>query len=245
MSVISSPSVAVIIPWSGTDDEWRGNALDYVVAYWEALGIEAIPFTGGMTGDWRGGRPWSKGRAIIEGALELDTQIVVVSDADVVMPAPYIRGALDAVARGARWAIPHARVRRLSQEGTEAVYEGLDPSKAAIDYEHRGMIGGGFVAIRRETLLRCPPDPRFTAWGNEDESWAIALTAVVGRALRGSGTLNHLWHPRAPRLSPFVGTPEGGRLRDRYQAGRRNPAVIREIIEEFAGDYGLPTGVRP
>jgi len=236
----------VLIPWSNPTDPYRRAALDHVVKFWAGHHIEAITFTGGSVGEWTHGRPWSKGAAVIEGTRWLaDAEYIAVSDADVIPQWAYVDSIGKALAAGARWGVPHAKVRRLSIGGSEAVLQGeLDPFShhVGLDYEHRGMVGGGFVMLRKEALVQCPIDPRFEAWGNEDESWAIALTALFGRPTRGSGMLAHLWHPRAPRLSPFVGTPESKALRDRYNAARRNPAAIRAIIAEFAADYGLSKG---
>lgn len=90
--------------------------------------------------------------------------IVVVADADCVTDG--LEEAIRAVEMGAPWAKPHRDVHRLSEEGTEAVYNGGDWREQSLDREvYRGVAGGGFVVARREVILSIPLDSRFTGWG--------------------------------------------------------------------------------
>ncbi len=90
--------------------------------------------------------------------------VVVVADADCVTDG--LEEAIRAVEMGAPWAKPHRDVHRLSEEGTEAVYNGGDWREQSLDREvYRGVAGGGFVVARREVILSIPLDSRFTGWG--------------------------------------------------------------------------------
>lgn len=233
---MSAPTVGVILPYFPNGDH-RRKSLEYVERWWSlhtdfrvtrATGPAPLPLE---LGDW------SKAAAIRHGAAELGTDIAIMADADVVLDShQYVRWAIDTLIRSKLkgWAIPHTPVIRLTQLGTTGVLSGTCRlADAEVAYTHRGMAGGGMAVMATETMLAVPPDPRFVGWGNEDESWAMALTALVGRPARSVGHMYHLWHPRAPRLDPFRGSLPSAALRDRYKGARGNPRAMRTIIDEI------------
>lgn len=157
--------------------------------------------------------------------------VVVVADADVWCDG--ISAAVAAVEAGAPWAIPHDLVHRLSETGTAAVLAGAHwRGQPVCQQPYPGVMGGGIVVARRETLLEAPLDPRFVGWGQEDESWAVALTALAGPPWRGAAPLLHLWHPPQPRLDRRRGSTGGWNLRRRYLRARRDPAAMRQLLDE-------------
>jgi hypothetical protein len=94
-----------------------------------------------------------------------------------------------------------------------------------------GYAGGGIAAMPRATYADVPIDPRFEGWGQEDASWALALTRLVGRPWRGSAPLWHLWHPPQPRRERAIGSDANEELWLRYR--RAKPAdVMRELVDE-------------
>lgn len=227
--------LTAVIPWDDrTTDPARHAALSYVLGWWSSIGVKVIVATGrAMCAD--GEVRWSKGASVIEGARQAETTYVAMADADVIYrdEAP-IRHALAALRVGAHWVVPHQHVARLSKLGSEAVTrDALQPHHADRGYTHRGMAGGGVVILRRTDLLRVPPDPRFIGWGNEDEAWAMALVTLLGRCTRGSADLYHLWHPRAPRISPWVGNEAGAALVARYRAAKNRPGLMRALLAEI------------
>lgn len=230
--------VELVVPYSNEQgDEWRERALDHCRRWWAAE--VDLQLTTYQAPDRATGR-WSKGASIILGAVaQSRADILIVVDADCLPDLPAVDTAIRGARRSGGWYVPHSRVRRLSQVGTEDVYLGADPWGAAADYGHRGMAGGGCVVMRRETLLACPPDPRFVGWGNEDEAWAYALRSIVGACTRLPSDLVHLWHPRAERINAWLGSVESGALRDRYRDARRNGPATRAIIDEYRTEYEL------
>lgn len=159
--------------------------------------------------------------------------IVVVADADVWTAG--VELAVEAVSQGVTaWAIPHTPVHRLSQLATMAVLDGHDLATALEHDEppYRGVPGGGIVVARREVIRAVPLDPRFVGWGQEDESWAIALECLTGPAWRGTAPLWHLWHPPQPRASRRRGNPDGWRLRRRYLTARHDRALMLDLVSE-------------
>lgn len=177
-----------------------------------------------------GGEPWSKGAALRPAIEASSADIIVIADADCWTDG--LPAALEAVEQGADFAIPHRKVYRLSEEST-AHYMSTGEVRHPFDRRpYTGMAGGGFVVAPRETLLDCPPDPRFVGWGQEDESWALALTCLHGMPWRGDADLIHLWHPPAPRMSRRKGSPESWALYRRYRDAARDPLAMRKLIEE-------------
>lgn len=210
--------VEVIIPFAG-DCQWRTRALKYAAGRWP------WPVTVAL-----GRSPWSKGAAVNPAVWNSSADVVLVADADIVCDA---REAVAAVEAGAAWAIPHRGVHRLTREGTEAVYAGGSWEAQSLDERaYVGVEGGGVVVARRETLLAVPLDPRFVGWGQEDESWAVALRTMLGDPWRGKEPLIHLWHPPEPRVSRRRGSYEGWALRRRYYKARHSQDSMRALLEE-------------
>lgn len=179
--------------------------------------------------------PWNKAAAVMRAARASDADIVIVADADVWTTA--IAAAVDAVLVGAPWAVPHARVHRLTEAATAAVRAGQHHiNLETVEPPYRGVAGGGIVVLPRDTLLEVPLDVRFEGWGQEDVSWAIALHTLAGRAWRGSADLIHLWHPPQPRVSRRTGSLAGSRLARRYAAARGNPDQMRALLAEVTYD---------
>lgn len=164
-------------------------------------------------------------------ASSSSADVVVVADADVWSDG--IHDAVNQVEDGVPWAIPHRGVFRLTEASTARVlagapWEGLQTTEAP----YLGVEGGGLVVIHRALLLSVPLDPRFEGWGQEDESWAIALRTTLGAPWRGKAPLVHLHHPPQSRLSRTRGSEPGWQLRRRYLKAQRDPAVMVALLEE-------------
>lgn len=214
-------AIEVVIPWLAGSPQ-RKAALEWVCRRYE------WPVTLGP-----GGRPWVKADAVMPAVERSAADIVVVADADCWCDGT--AAAVEAVEAGARWAVPHGKVHRLTEVATAAVLGGLDPEGLPTEQRpYLAYIGGGIVVARREVLLDVPLDPRFIGWGSEDSAWGCALTALAGRPWRGFEPLYHLWHPPQDRLTRVIGSEESEALRARYLAAARMPKKMRPLIEEIA-----------
>lgn len=217
--------VAVIVPWRGGCPH-RARAWEFVRERLESLGsdvqvIEAVAPSG----------DWCKAAAVSPAAAALppDTEVLVVHDADVWCDT--LPQAVQAVRDGAPWAIPHRGVFRLTEAATEAVYAGGQGDE--LDQRpYSGTVGGGIVVTTPAVYRDCPLDPRFVGWGQEDESWGMALLALHGPPVRFDGPLTHLWHPPQPRDTRRHGSPAGRALARRYARARRDPVLMRALLEE-------------
>jgi hypothetical protein len=178
--------------------------------------------------------PWVKAHAVMP-AVERAADIVIVSDADVVSDG--LSEAVYAIQTGDQWAIPHKRVHRLTKQASDKYLAGHPLDGLPLTQRpYPGMPGGGIVIARRQTILDVPLDPRFVGWGQEDESWAIALHTLAGKPFRGVSNLVHLWHPPQERVTRRRGNQSGWQLMKRYRAARRDPEAMRALLEEIDAD---------
>lgn len=239
----------VIIPWRGGCPHREAN-LQRVVSWWEqhhpgwALTVGEYPEEAGG---------WRKGMALLAGGLVNDADVVVVSDADVICER--VDEAVHAVNDRRRrtaplWAMPHRDVYRLNESATNMVNARTWwPARVVTTRElrpyvvssYKGFAGGGLVVLRGRLLNEVPMDPRFVGWGQEDHSWALALSMLGGAPWRGAGLLWHLWHPPAARVYPGVGSTGGLNLWHRYRSAVTVPAMRALVgeahaeIEQLAG----------
>lgn len=217
----------LIVPWRGGCAH-RARAWCWLEARWPWPATLAL-----------GGDPWVKALAVTPAIAAATSDLVIVADADVWIDPDALSVAIDEVAAGAPWAIPHRLVHRLDAAGTRRVIDdGLPLSAATLaEAPYPGIEGGGIVIAHRELLEAIPLDPRFIGWGQEDQSWAMALRTLAGAPWRGTADLFHLWHPPQPRESRTRGNRDGWNLRRRYARARIDPAAMRQIIREAHESY--------
>lgn len=226
-------TVAVIVPWRG-GCPYREQAWAWLLQRWKTAHPDWQVVLGRhVTG------PWVKALAVAGGLDRTDADTLVVADADV-----WVDGLDLAVAalEEHQWAVPHRDVHRLSFEGTTAVLAGTPFTEAPLEHRGRytGHAGGGIVVLRRATYEAVPLDARFAGWGQEDDSWALALHLLAGRPWRGTEPLWHLWHPSQPRLERKVGSMESQRLwlRYRHLGETSDVAAMQALVSE--GVSGTP-----
>lgn len=219
-----------MIPYAGSC-EHRQRALDHIKARyadrhpdWKVTVATAPP------------GPWIKALPVNAAICASVSEVVIVADADVWCDH------LDLAVDGCRtWAIPHGGVYRLTEAATlrYIATPDCDPySLPLVQRPYRGYPGGGIVIARREHLLEVPMDPRFVGWGQEDESFAIALRCIYGKPWRGHAPLWHLFHTPQQRESRQLGSKAGVALRNRYIAARKDKRAMHELLDEIrrAGD---------
>jgi hypothetical protein len=174
--------------------------------------------------------PWVKATAVADALSRCrGYDVVVVADSDVWCDG--IDAAIDTVGSGrAAWAIPHHKVRRLDEASTARVLDGGALGGSYSQSPYVGVPGGGLVVTTPDVYDQVPLDARFVGWGQEDESWARALSTMVGAPWRGRADLWHLWHPPQARQTRVVGSEAGRILRDRYRAAAGNRDAMAELL---------------
>lgn len=181
---------------------------------------------------------WTKGLAIEAGALQALGDVLVVMDADVIIPRDDLEEAVR-LAHSVPWVVTHGTVWRLAPAPTAALVarepgsvETYDPRGDKLDRpSYTGVAGGGLVVLHRDAYDAVgPPDRRFVGWGGEDTSWRRALNTLVGPAHRGAAMMTHLWHP--PQPDHHDPSPEAKTLAKRYRRAVHKPEAMRALIEE-------------
>jgi len=238
--------VAVLVPWRGGDPD-RERAWAWLARWWADHYptwpvLEGIPPEG----------PWCKAAAVAAALSMTDADVLVVADADVLVPG--VGQAVQLVAgRSVSWAMPHKRVYRLTEAGTDRLIatgtppppsrgdpaRGSTPSPIRLIAEtHHGEMGGGCVILPADLYRQVPLDPRFVGYGQEDTSWGQALTVIAGPPWRESNPLWHLWHQPQQRLTRAIGSHDGLALYRRYRAAR-TPDQVLTLLGEFGHTTGL------
>lgn len=232
---VNTEAVSVLVP--ARLDRERRDLWDFLQLRWKTLGYEIVE------GDCSG--LWCKAEAVADALSKASGQTLVIADADVWCAG--VPQAVEAVRRGSGWAIPHYQVLRLTRPATAHVMSaGQWPGRGTMIRTQGGAIpayaqrpypgrpGGGIVVLSRASYQRVPLDPRFKGWGQEDESWALALGTLLGPPWRGTADLWHLWHDPAPRQSREVGSQASLNLHRRYVTANRQPARMQALVREFA-----------
>lgn len=220
--------VEVVIPWQ-PGCRHRAAALDWVLDRWSeqhpAWQVTVAPAAGDR---------WCKAAAVMPAVHASTADLIVVADADVWVPG--VAESVRDVQQGAAWAMPHGHVLRLSEQATARVLSGatLTPDLELAERAYTGVHGGGMVVLPRATAVDVPLDRRYQGWGQEDMSWATALTTLVGAPRRRSHLLFHLWHPPQQRMTRRFGSPQGRELWRSYCKAAGNPGAMRELLEGAA-----------
>lgn len=220
---------SVVIPWRDSGDPHRAAALAWVLGWWQ----RTHPDWPVVVGECQDG-PWVKATAVADGISRCPDGVVVIADADVWCQG--VAAAVEAVEAGRRWAIPHQDVYRLDEDATAVVLAGGQPDPARLaQAPYGGMPGGGLMVITTRLWRRCPMDPRFEGWGQEDQAWGAALWTLHGPPWRGTAPLWHLWHEEPPRRNRRVGSLDGARLAERYEQAQTSPTAMAAVIGEIEG----------
>lgn len=216
--------VSVLVPFR-PDGGWRDRSWQWVRARW----AEVFPSWQVVVGGCQDG-PWVKAHAVADALTRADGDVLVVGDSDVWTDG--IADAVQAVADGHAWAVPHRLVHRLDQASTLDVLAGGPLGGTLTQRAYGGMVGGGVVVLSQGAYEACPLDPRFQGWGQEDQSWGVALTTMYGQPWRGGADLWHLHHEPQPRMSRSTGCMEGRKLARRYQGAAGDRDAMASLIEE-------------
>ena len=152
-------AVSIIIPWLDRGDARRRAVADFVIAYYQSLGLGEV-----VIGDYPDdGRPLNRSRLRNEGAKKATGDILVFSDADCIVPREQLVEAIRLATKAPGAVLPYDRAVTNVREHdvNDILYRNappwgyVDPSRASYrsqvplpDYWHAGPI----YAMRRETF---------------------------------------------------------------------------------------------
>ncbi len=217
-------SVDVIIPWKD-GCIYRKLNLDWTMKRWESHGFSP------KLGILDEAEPFVKALAVAEALKDSTAEVTVVTDGDL-----WVHDAIDCIQDcldGRPWAMPHHEICRMNPHATSRVLGGGEFGPPWAQRPYRAVLGGGIVVLRREVYDAAPLDPRFVGWGQEDESWGLALRTMFPGGREASGQLFHLWHPPADRRNRRNGSQESVKLRNRYAIAKKSPESMRALLAEM------------
>ena len=228
---------AVIIPHRdrGVDPNRVAN-LHAAVRWWRRVGCEPIVVDDGRDGSAQ----WNRSAAYNRGAALTDADILVYSEADILLPINRVEQAAAMAAEAPGLVVPFSKFLAMTKDSTERVRDGRIRPVAADAEQVRGdrqSIGAANV-VSRETLrlIGGGYDETFEGHAYDDDAMEIAFRTCCGPTRFVDGPAWHQYHvPGA-----FYATPEStaedraataaNRARwELYRAADGNPDAIRAL----------------
>jgi hypothetical protein len=193
---------------------------------------------------------WSKGEAIADALTRSTAAVLVVADADCLIPPAQLEASVELVSSGqAPWAVPHGRVLRLSPATTADWLGRLEADTAElpeVDLEalarpaYAGFPGGGVFVVPRAVYEAAGGIPSvFRGWGSEDQAIGAILDCFAGPHVRGSADLVHLWHEPQPTKGMVTGNHQ------RYAAIAAAAKQGRDPLLRALQHYAKPMPAKP
>ena len=226
----------VIIPYRDRRKDWRRQAnLDSAVCWWREQGcIEPIIVDDGR----RGSAQFNRSAAMNRGAALADTDIIVFSEADLLVPFDQILEGVKLAAEKPGLVVPFSRFMAMTEVDTNLVRERtLHPADAEAD-QVRGdcqSIGAVNIVSRESIAAIGQFDEQFDGHAYDDDATEYAFRTCCGptRFVEGPG-----WHqhhmPGAFYATPAsteadLAATERNRCRWRIYQRANTPEKIRRL----------------
>lgn len=145
--------------------------------------------------------------AAVRAGIELEADVVVISDADTIVSPDALRAAVDEAGDG-----------RLHLPFDQCLYAGTDAEP--------GLANGGVHVVTPECWDAIGgQDERLSGWGGDDDQLVAVATCLVG-VVRHHGFAVSLWHADAHR----VASVQNKRLAQKYWDLVDDPVAMRSYI---------------
>lgn len=221
--------VSILIPWRKGDTQ-RESILRWTQLRWLELLPQAELVVAGHDGE-----PFSRSRARNNAFANSFGDLLVLADADTVVPdRQAIDDAIEAAEAG-HWVLPYETYYNATQVDTALLLDrrpSLDIAEPARwEFRLGDSISGVIVLPRAAYEAVGGYDESFVGWGFEDRAFADALNTLWGPCQRLPGYVVHLWHPVGPAEAfgnPFIRDNQSRWLQYRRATG--NPAAMRELV---------------
>jgi len=228
---VTSPTVAVLVPWRPIGCPHRDAAWAAVQHHWTEAGFVVI------VGD-DGGDPFSRAASLNRAAAEVDVDVYVVADADTLVDVEQVAAAITLANSSLGMVLAYTEFCYLNDRGTALALRSTPAERrrlfGAPDRDRylswclSTSVSSCVVVSAATWHIVGGFDPRFRGWGMEDVAFFTAcetLTRVATRRI--PGPVLHLSHPSEP-IRPAANVA----LLDRYNAARANPAAMRHLVVE-------------
>lgn len=223
----------VCIPYRDSGEESRRDAFWYVSEWWRRLDLPVV------VADSDKGEPFNiaqaRNRAAEWAIAHYDSvEVLIFCDADTFPEWDRVLVAIYESRLVLGVIYPHDHYWSLDEQDT--AYRVNHKPDVALPTEadplcyvaNRTSVSGVVVCTVDSWRAIGGWDERFSAWGSEDVAFAIMARDVLGRALRMSGNVWHLWHRRDGY--PTTRNEAHDRLRAEYEAAALiGPHALREL----------------
>jgi glycosyltransferase involved in cell wall biosynthesis len=191
-------SISAVIPFRATGG--REHLLEVVTSHLSDFVDELI-----VCDDE--GEVFSRASSINLGAKQADGDVLLICDADLVVPLDQLEAAAALAEDG--MVVPFSHIVNLTREQTAAVVRGADVEAQRGRPTLAGDGGACLIdCITFDTVGGY--DPRFRGWGHEASAFVAAVDTLVDPVRRTEGLAYHLDHP-ADRNRPSANEALGAR----------------------------------
>lgn len=236
----------VAIPFRDRGTDWRRQSnLTRALQHWDAHGIHAHVFDDGLTG------PFNRSASYNRAAKELTADIIVYSEADLIVPIEQIEQGVQLAAEALGLVVPFSRFMALTPEASETIRKPVCCGNAFCTFERHSPAESDAVQVRgeyksigavnivsRETIAAIGrwPEEFSGAWF-DDDACERAFSVCCGPTRFVDGPGYHLHHlPGASmreRLEHLSDEDRAATARNkaRYELYRQatTPEQIREL----------------
>jgi hypothetical protein len=219
-------------------DPCRPANLDSALRWWHDSGIYPIVVDDGRTGDAQ----WNRSAAYNRGARMTDAEVLVYSEADMLLDPAQILQGVELAAAKPRLVVPFSRFMAMSEHDSERVRRReIHPSEAEAQMVRRECTSIGAVNIVSREALELVGggyDEAFEGHAYDDDAMEWAFRIATGNETKFvPGDAWHQWHVPGAFFATPASTAEDlaatERNKHRWQTkyrGARSPEQIRALI---------------
>lgn len=232
---------ALVIGHRDRGVDWHRQAnLDSAVAWWRERGIEPLVVDDGRTGDSQ----WNRSAAYNRGAASTDAEVLVYSEADMLLEADQIHSGVEMASESPGLVVGFSKFMAMTEEASDRVRRReIHPSAAESMQVRRDCESIGAVNIvSRETLTLIGGgyDTRFEGHAYDDDAMEIAFRLCCGPTRFVPGPAWHQWHVPGSFYATLESTAAdraataANKARLRLYQRAEQPAQIRDLTSGAA-----------
>jgi len=188
--------LTIVIPFRAASER-RMQIMDWICNRYRIL----FPESNIVVSDSDKDKPFSRAQSRNHGVDMVDTEYLLLADADTIPFRPFIELGVKALQEGANWVVPYGTrgFYVLKKPFSDKLLSGPPDAFVTPDtfeWLHQTESWGGLILMRTESFYEVNGyDERFQGWGYEDNAFQRAMDTIIGEFTRiESGWSAHLWH---------------------------------------------------